>query len=126
MPSAVAETLPMVPETTPSLPSLLTNTEKPWLAVATPATVASRVISATTSLNSAFRVVREAVEVWPEAAWVASVASRSSSFEMLSSAPSLIWRSDKPSLALRTPWLMMAMSERYELATARPAASSPE
>ena len=35
-------------------------------------------------------VVRDAVDVWPDAACVARVERRSSSFEMLSSAPSLI------------------------------------
>ena len=104
---------------------LLTNTEKP-AAVVRPATVASRVISEMTSVNSAFSVVRDAADVWPEAAAVASVERRSSSFEMLSSAPSLICRFDRPSLALRTPWFSTATSERNELATARPAASSPE
>ena len=48
----------------------------------------------------------------PDAACVASVERRSSSFDTLSRAPSLICRSDRPSLALRTPWFSTAMFER--------------
>jgi hypothetical protein len=61
-----------------------------------------------------------------EAACEARVESRSSSVEMLLSAPSLICSVDSPSFAFRMPWLRTATSERYPLATARPAASSPE
>ena len=45
---------------------------------------------------------------------------------MLSSAPSLICRSDSPSFALRTPCVRIATFERNALATASPAASSAE
>ena len=111
MPSEVVVTALMLPDTTPLLPLLLTNTEKPCAEVR-PATPLSRLISLSTSANSEFSVVREVDVVCPEAACVASVPSRSRSFETLSSAPSLICRSDRPSLALRTPWLRMATVER--------------
>ena len=61
-----------------------------------------------------------------DADWVASVARRSSSVEMLLSAPSLICSVDSPSFALRMPWFSTATFDRNVFATARPAASSPE
>ena len=51
--------------------------------------------------------VRSTVDV-DDADCVASVARRSSRFEMLLSAPSLICSVDRPSLALRMPWFSTA------------------
>ena len=64
-PSDVRSTSPIVPATTPLVPLLLTNTEKPWLVPATSrrATFDSREISPRTSWNSAFSVAREPVVV---------------------------------------------------------------
>jgi hypothetical protein len=93
------------------VPWLLMNTEKPAVVVRL-ATVASRSISVSTSVNSVSSVVRLLAVVSPEAACVDSVARRSSSVEMFASAPSLICRPDSPSLALRMPWLMIATSLR--------------
>src|SRR5450432_1042019 len=44
---------------------------------------------------------------------------------MLLIAPSLICSVERPSLALRTPWLRTACADRYVFACPRPAASSP-
>ena len=109
--SAVVVTALIEPPTIPSAPLLLTKTENDCDACR-PATLPSRSISWSTSWNSASRVEREVALVWPDAACVARVDSRSSSLETLSSAPSLICRSDRPSLALRTPWLSTAIVER--------------
>src|SRR5579863_8652485 len=123
-PSAETVEAPIVPPTTPFEPFELRNTEKPVDAVR-PATFASRSISDNTSWNSLFRTVRLAPDA-EDADCVARVESRSRSVEMLLSAPSLIWSCDNPSLALSTPWFRIAWSDRYWLATAKPAASSPE
>src|SRR5579862_1020650 len=123
-PVALVSAFAIVPPTVPFVPSLLTNTENEVVA-ARPATVASRSISDRTDANSLFNFVRSTVDE-DDADWVASVERRSSRFEMLLSAPSLICRSDRPSLALRMPWLSTCTFDRSELATARPAASSPE
>src|SRR5262245_17442559 len=45
---------------------------------------------------------------------------------MLPSAPSLICSCERPSFAFMMPWFRTATFDRYELATARPAASSPD
>ena len=86
MPSVVVSAGAMVPPTTPFEPSLLMNTEKPADAPR-PATATSRVISVRTSMNSLLSAVRSTA-LLAEADCVASVASRSSSVEMLLSAPS--------------------------------------
>ena len=72
-----------------------------------------------------FSTVRDPAKV-PDADCVASVRARSSSFEMLLMPPSMICSVDNPSLALRTPCVSTAWSDRKPLAIASPAASSPD
>ena len=74
---------------------------------------------------SLFSVPRLPVKV-EEADCVARVFMRSSIFEMLLRPPSMICSWLMPSLALRTPWVSSAVSLRNLLATASPAASSPD
>ena len=109
--NAVLVTAKMVPDTVPFVPLLLTNTEKPALLLRF-ATAASRVISLRMSENSEFRVTRLESVVPPDADCAASVPSLSIRWEMLLIAPSLICRVDRPSLAFRIPWLVIAMSDR--------------
>ncbi len=72
-----------------------------------------------------FSVVRSPVNV-PEADSAASVFMRSNICEMLFNPPSTICNCVRPLLAFWTPCVSSAMSARYWLATAKPAASSPE
>ena len=109
MPSAVVvDRADRCRATTPSVPLLLTNTEKP--AAARQAGDRRFTVDFREHVRElgVQRRARCRAVVWPEAACVASVARRSSSFEMLLSAPSLICRSDRPSLALRMPWFRTA------------------
>ena len=84
-----------------------------------------RSISVDRLWNSLFSVSRSPVKV-AEADCVARVFKRSSILEMLFMPPSTICNVLTPSLALRTPWVSSATSLRNLLATAKPAASSPE
>jgi len=86
---------------------------------------ACRVISPFNVEYSVFSVPRSPVKVL-EAACVASVFMRSSIFPMLLRPPSMIWSVLTPSFALRTPCVNSATSLRNLLATAKPAASSPD
>src|SRR5471030_2484937 len=87
--------------------------------------LACRSNSVWSDLNSPCSTVRSPVNV-DEADCVARVFMRSNTLLMLLRPPSMICRVLIPSLALRTPCVSSAVSLRYWLATARPAASSPD